>query len=204
MKRFQNFHFKGQYPNEEILLVVRRHWFDILKQFFSVFLIILIFLFGFFALPYFLNDFGGVKFQSLILFIENSFAMLIWLYVFLIWIDYYFDVWIVTEKRIINVEQKGLFVRHISELELQKVQDVTTEIEGIIPSVLNYGDVHIQTAGTVTRFVFWHVPNPFKVKGIIMKLQGKAQRRETRKLGKAIHLAGQKKKSDLIESDLSK
>ena len=192
MKRFQNFHFKGQNPNEEILLVVRRHWFDILIQFLVVFLMVLLLLFGFFVLPYFLDDFSGMKLQSLILFLGSSFSILIWLYAFLIWIDYYFDVWIITDKRIINVEQKGLFMRHISELELQKVQDVTTEIEGIIPSVLNYGDVHIQTAGTVTRFVFWHVPNPYKVKGVIMKLQEKAQRKETRKLGKAIHKARQK------------
>jgi len=192
MRRFQNFHFKGQNPNEEILLVVRRHWFNILKQFLIIFLMALLLIFSFFAIPYFLDDFGGAKLQPLILFLESSFAALIWLYAFLIWIDYYFDVWIITDKRIINVEQKGLFMRHISELELQKVQDVTTEIEGIIPSVLNYGDVHIQTAGTVTRFVFWRVPNPYKVKGIIMKLQAKAQRRETRKLGKAIHTAEQK------------
>jgi len=192
MKRFQNFHFKGQNPNEEILLVVRRHWFDILKQFLVIFLMALLLLFSFFALPYFSDDFGGTKLRSLILFLESSFVMLIWLYAFLIWIDYYFDVWIITDKRIINVEQKGLFIRHISELKLPKVQDVTTEIEGIIPSILNYGDVHIQTAGTVTRFIFWHVPNPYKIKGIIMKLQVKAQRRETRKLGKAIHRAGRK------------
>lgn len=194
MKRFQNFHFKGQYPNEEILLVVRRHWFDILKQFLVIFLMALLLIFSLFAPSYFLNDFSGAKLQPLIFFLESSFSVLIWLYAFLIWIDYYFDVWIITNKRIINVEQKGLFIRHISELELPKVQDVTTEIEGIIPSFLNYGDVYIQTAGTVTRFVFWHVPNPYKIKGIIMELQEKAQRRETRKLGKAIHRAEQKEK----------
>jgi len=173
-------------------LVVRRHWFDILKQFLVVFLMALLLIFSFYAFPYFLDDFGGAKLQPLIFFLESSFSMLIWLYAFLIWIDYYFDVWIITDKRIINVEQKGLFMRHISELELPKVQDVTTEIEGIIPSVLNYGDVHIQTAGTVTRFIFWHVPDPYKIKGIIMELQEKAQRREARKLGKAIHTAEQK------------
>lgn len=195
MKRFQNFHFKGQNPNEEILLVIRRHWFDIFQQFLVVFLMIFLLIFSFFIFPYFLDDFNGAKIRTLTLFLENSFAVLIWLYAFLIWIDYYFDVWIITNKRIINVEQKGLFMRHISELELPKVQDVTTEIEGIIPSILNYGDVHIQTAGTVTRFVFWHVPNPYRIKGIIMKLQEKAQRQETRKLGRAIHLANQKEDS---------
>ena len=192
MRRFQKFHFRGQNPNEEILLVVRRHWFDILKQFLMVFLMALLLIFSFYAFPYFLGDFSETKLQSLIFFLESGFAVLIWLYAFLIWIDYYFDVWIITDKRIINVEQKGLFMRHISELELPKVQDVTTEIDGIIPSLLNYGDVYIQTAGTVTRFIFWHVPNPYKIKGIIMKLQEKAQRRETRKLGKAIHTAEQK------------
>ncbi len=193
MERFQNFHFKGQNINEKILLIVRRHWFDILKQFFLVFLIVFFLTLFFSAFSYFYsaNIFSGTDMRPLVFFVGSSLALLIWIYIFLIWIDYYFDVWIITDKRVINIEQKGLFMRHISELELSKIQDVTTETEGIIPSILNYGDVHIQTAGTVTRFVFWHVPDPYKIKGIIMKLQGKAQHKEIRKLGKAIHKAGQ-------------
>ena len=72
--------------------------------------------------------------------------MFLWLYGFLLWIDYWLDVWIVTDERVINIEQKGLFSRSVSELHFYNVQDVTTSVRGVIPTLLNYGDVEVQTA----------------------------------------------------------
>src|SRR5512133_1855326 len=55
----------------------------------------------------------------------------IWLFFFSTVLDYYMDIWIVTNDRIIAVEQQGLFSRTISEMDLWLVQDVTSEIKGI-------------------------------------------------------------------------
>jgi len=90
---------------------------------------------------------------------------------FLIWIDYYFDVWIITTERVINVEQKGMFSRRVSELSYAKVQDITTEVLGFLPSMLNYGDVYVQTAGEQERFVFRTVSDPYHIKNIIAEQQ---------------------------------
>jgi hypothetical protein len=73
-------------------------------------------------------------------------------------IDYYLDVWIVTNERVINIEQKGLFSREVSEKELHKMQDITSDVDGFWATMLNYGDVYIQTAGEKERFVFKHIP----------------------------------------------
>jgi len=186
MKNFEKFHFAGQKDGEKILLVVRRHWFDILQQLFSVFFMTFFLFASAIALPAFFPVLSEGNLHALFIFIENIFALFIWVLFFLIWIDYYFDVWIITNCRIVDVEQKGLFSRDVSELELERIQDVTTEVEGVIPTFLNYGDVYVQTAAEKERFDFEKIPDPYSVKDLIMNLHKQRQREETNELGEVI------------------
>jgi hypothetical protein len=186
MQRFNQYHFKGQKEGEQILLVVHRHWFDILSQFFII-LMMLLLLFGTlaFASPI-LSAFNGNLGTGLFFFMESVFFIFIWLFFFIIWIDYYFDVWIVTNERIVNIEQKGLFSRGISELELENIQDITVEVLGIIPTFLNYGNLYVQTAAEKERFIFKHVPNPYAIKDLVMNLQKSYEKKEAHDLGAVI------------------
>lgn len=138
---------------------------------------------SYFYLPFLFPIFQSDAYNSLFMFLENLFAMIVWILFFLVWIDYYFDVWIVTNKRVVNVEQKGLFSREVSELEFEKIQDVTTEVLGIIPTFLNYGNVCIQTAGEKEHFTFADVADPYRIKDLIMNLQKELQRKERSDLG---------------------
>lgn len=166
---FHRFHFAGQRENEEVLEIIHRHWFDILSRFlFILFFSFLLFI-GFVLLFFLFPDFLDTTQKQFFIFIENTFFIFIWLFGFLTWIDYYFDTWIITNQRIVNIEQKGLFDRHISELNFRNIQDVTTSVDGILPTVLNFGDVSIQTAAEEERFLFRMVPDPYRVKDIIMK-----------------------------------
>jgi uncharacterized membrane protein YdbT with pleckstrin-like domain len=178
MKNYAKFHFSGQKENEQIVLMVRRHWFDILKQFFVVFLMIFLLLGSWIILPVFFPKTLTSAFGILSDFLRNLFGMFIWITFFLIWIDYYFDVWIITNKRVVNIEQKGLFSRQVSELELTRIQDITTEVNGVIPTILNYGDVFIQTAGENPRFIFRQVPDPYGIKDTLMNLQKRKNRED--------------------------
>lgn len=171
MKNFKKFHFEGQKSEEEIILVVHRHWFNILEQMFFIFGLLLLLIGGFLYFPSLFPVLGSPLFNSLFVFAENIFAMFIWIIFFLIWVDYYLDVWIITNLRVVNIEQKGLFSRTVSELELSRIQDVTTEVLGIIPTFLNYGDVFVQTAAETERFIFRQVPDPYGIKDQLMKLQ---------------------------------
>ncbi|MFC1609194.1 PH domain-containing protein [Patescibacteria group bacterium] len=172
MHRFKNFHFKGQDADEKIIKVIRRHWFNILQQYFFIIAITLFLFASFWIVPYFF-DVTNASAYNLALFIQSSFATMIWVLIFIIWIDYYFDVWIITDKRVVNIEQKALFMRHVSELKFSKIQDVSIEVTGLIPTMLNYGDLHIQTAGKRERFLFHKVPDPYSLKSIIMNMQAK-------------------------------
>lgn len=84
--------------------------------------------------------------------------------------DYYLDVWIVTNERIVDIQLKGLFSRTTSETRLYRVQDVTAEMKGIGATVFDYGTVHVQTAGATGRFIFEQMPDPDEVVRAISKL----------------------------------
>ncbi len=107
---------------------------------------------------------------------------LYYLYIFLFFyhafLDYNLDVWIVTNKRIINVEQKGLFNRIISEHEIEKIQDVTAKQKGVFATLFNYGDVLIQTAAEVPMFIFRQIANPFEIAKTINHLLKKVKKQK--------------------------
>jgi len=195
-----DFHFDGQKNGEKVLLVLRRHWFNILSQFLVVFFLLIFLIGSYLIVPLFMPQFSRM-YQSgrLLSFGENLLAMLTWITFFAIWVDYYFDIWIVTDQRIINIEQKGLFNRSVSELELPRIQDVTAEIQGIIPTFFTYGDVYIQTAAEQDRFHFRQIPDPYGVKDMIMRLQKKLDKSEANELGEII----QKKIHDELHEDLN-
>lgn len=162
----------ASYGEDEITIAaLHRHWFDIITSFFLVFLMLIFLLGGHILFPLFFPIAENPEYAALFSLFESSFSMLILVLFSLIWIDYYFDVWIITNKRIINIEQHGLFSREISELELDKIQDVSADIMGIIPTFLNYGDVYVQTAGETERFEFKKIPNPYDIKDLIMSLE---------------------------------
>ncbi|MCD6550356.1 PH domain-containing protein [bacterium] len=76
---------------------------------------------------------------------------------------------IITNKRIIENQQLGLFKHVIKEIELKNIQDISIEILGVFAQFLNYGNIEIQSAGAIAKFNFTRLPNPQKIKNIIVK-----------------------------------
>jgi hypothetical protein len=164
-------HFPGQRPEEQIISVLHRHWFDIASHFVVLGGMILFILISLGLSPFIFQTLGVTTVSSALLwFLISSFLLFLWLYIFFVWIDYYFDVWVITNERIINIEQKSLFTRVISEVTLTRVQDVTAKIEGFFPTLLDFGDILVQTAGEEKHFHFRNIPQPEKYKEEIMML----------------------------------
>jgi hypothetical protein len=172
--------------NEKVIRVVHRHWFDIFEQYLIVIAIILVVAAGVFIFPSVFFKTGGASGYALTFFIATTLLIITWIYSFLVWVDYYFDMWIITSERVVNIEQKGLFLREVSELKYNKVQDVTADVKGLFPTVLNYGDVHIQTAAEEERFFFRHIPNPYEIKNIIMELVKNREINKTNEISELI------------------
>lgn len=162
--------FAGQYPDEKIILTARRHKIVLLFKI----LFIVIFLAGplilFLTLSQgFLPFLWNYPYSHLLAIGVMVYALFIWLYFILVWADYYLDVWIVTDHRVIDIVQTGLFDREFSEFKLSRVQDVTVEVKGFIPTIFHFGNVRVQTAGEQQSFVFLQVPEPYKIKDEILR-----------------------------------
>jgi hypothetical protein len=171
------YHLPNKLDGEKIIRIMRRDLFILFKKIIGfLFLIILPLLFFYFIIlsqPELMR--GEVSYPVIIL-CTSAYYLFIWLFFFFSFIDYYLDVWIITSERIINIEQKGFFSRVISEQKLFRIQDVTSEVNGLFPTIMNYGDVFVQTAGTKVRFKFREVPNPNNVRDTIIKLVERKKR----------------------------
>lgn len=76
------------------------------------------------------------------------------------WITYYYDSFIVTNNRIIEVVQNGLFSRNIHELAYDQIEDVSYSTEGVMATLFGAGNIEIQTAGTQRNFVIRSIAKP--------------------------------------------
>jgi len=160
-----------QKPDENIRFFLRRHWFTVLKLVTILILVALIPVVLFFLVYYFAPDTLSHPTHLPLLVIGASiYYLAIWLIFFQEFLDYYLDTWIVTNQRIINIEQHGLFSRVASELNLHTVQDVTSKIKGFLHTMFDYGDLVIQTAGAEIVFQFKDIPEPDKVKRAILEM----------------------------------
>ena len=90
--------------------------------------------------------------------------------IFVAWISYYYDLYLVNDDNIIDVTQNGIFDRKIAQLSLLRVQDVSSNVKGILPTIFNYGDVLVETAGEKENFVLEAVPDPQAFAAKVMEL----------------------------------
>ena len=100
--------------------------------------------------------------------------MILWLIGFYLLMMYTLNNVIVTDRRIIERNQLGFFDRQVSELHVYRIQDITVSTKGVIPTMLHYGDVIIQTAGAEQKFIFRQLPRPEEVRTAIMRVASMA------------------------------
>lgn len=154
--------------SEKIITSVRKHWFVMLRTIIAFTVLILIPPLTLTFLPFFTASFNFVVVEPLVNFFLSLYIITLLLFLFLFWMDYYLDMWIVTDQRIIAIEQKGLFSREISEVPLPHVQDITIDISGIVETFLKFGTIRIQTAGE-REFAIEDIPRLYEIKDIILK-----------------------------------
>ncbi len=178
-----NYSFEGKKEGEEVIMFLHRHWITLFGQ-------ILIILIGA-TLPFIaIFLFGGFisRTGSLPLFaaISAMHYLLLWYAFFYSLTMYTLDTWIVTNMRIINSVQTGFFNRQISELALDKIQDVSVHTKGALATFINYGDIKVQTAGTEKHFIFEQIGKPQGVKDQIMELVATKKHEFQHELGQGL------------------
>lgn len=160
-------HFEGEEDGEKVVLLIRRHPFFILLRLFFFFILVLI---PIAIISTFSSFIYSHHIFNFFLFASSVWYLFIWSGIFYALTMYTLDVWIVTNHRIIDSTQHGFFDRRVSELHLTRIQDISVQTQGVIQTVLHFGDLQVQTAGAEEKFKFSQIPNPVKVKDEIMRL----------------------------------
>lgn len=158
---------------EKVLYEARRHWYVLFVESFFTAILFLIPWAVFFGLDVFDVSLSGGE-GTLLFFVSTLWLFITWMIFMVIWTNYYLDVWLVTNKRVIDIEQHGLFSRDLSEFRLDRIQDVTIEVKGIVPTLLHFGDIHVQTAGEGREFTIKGIPHPYKFRDALIKEHDRA------------------------------
>ncbi len=155
--------------NEHIVAIIRKHWFSIIIELVMMGFVALLPVFAYpFLKPFLFADITTQAFYVL-LYLYFVYVLAIWIIAFISWTDYYLDMWIVTNKRIVDIEQKSLFYREISSLRLERIQDVKVQVQGFLDTFLKMGTIYVQTAGVEQEFKIPFAADPIEVKEVIMK-----------------------------------
>jgi uncharacterized membrane protein YdbT with pleckstrin-like domain len=162
--------------NEIAYKVVRRHWIVIVFNAISLFVVacIPLFLLALVSLIPTLDifTFTGAEFSAIGFFI-SVWLLVVWMIAFNMWTDYYLDVLIITNKRIFDIEQYGLFRRRSSAFRLDRIQNISVNVKGIVQTLLDYGTMRFETAGEHEDFVAPYVPSPYEIKKYVGGSQDK-------------------------------
>jgi uncharacterized membrane protein YdbT with pleckstrin-like domain len=166
-------------PGETITKSVRRHWFVLAAQL-VVFLALALF-------PLFIPTLfssatsairsgaaqqvsGLMSFSNpLLRFALGIWWLFIWMGAFTVITLYFLSVWVITNTRIVNISQRGLFSRKVSSTLLARVQDVTTDVDGLFSTLFGYGTLTVQTAGTEEELTMEYITGPEHLRDFIMR-----------------------------------
>lgn len=151
-----------------MLIMVRKHWFLLLRDTIGTVLAGLIPVFG---AVIFVGIFPTLAaYAPLIVFGACVWVALAWVALATIWTHYYLDMWVVTDKRIIFIEQVRLFSREITTLRIERIQDATVTYKNFIETLLDFGTLRIQSAGAVIDDLeVYGIPHPETVKQAVLR-----------------------------------
>ena len=85
---------------------------------------------------------------------------------------------VVTDRRVVDVEQKGLFDRVVTEAPFTRIEEVSYRIKGIFPTIFRYGELHLKLAGAAADIDFRRVRAPSKIQDLINDLCASVKREE--------------------------
>lgn len=169
----EGFTFQTQKHNEVILLFLRRHFITnvpwiLISLILSFIPILLIALNSRFALL------AAIQIpRQFVIILTLFYYLILFSYVFINFLTWFYNVFLVTNERIVDVDYSNIVVHNVAETKVVQVEDVNYTQSGFIRTLFNYGDVFLQTAGTEMIFEALAVPKPREATNIIEDLIGK-------------------------------
>ncbi len=124
------FLYLNLHPSEEIKYVIRHHWAGFLGTF-TIFLVmaivpLLFLLVADLFLPNLTNSISVIAIYA------TAYYLFLLTFLFTSWINYYYNVVIITNNRLINVSQEGLLSRKTAELDYPEIENVSADVDGFL------------------------------------------------------------------------
>ena len=151
-------------PEEHIIAIFRKHQFYLWV---SAAKYVVLALLPAIAAPFLSNNTGNFGGFGMTLYL--GFLIVLWIGFFIEWTDFMLDTWILTNERLVDVEQIALFSRRVSTLSLDRIQDITIEESGLIETFFFFVNVLIQTASEIEQFKVIGAKNPVIMKDMIQQ-----------------------------------
>jgi len=154
-----DYEFEGQRLGEQVEVLVRTHPMRFLIPGIKTLIIFLV--------PVALYLFFGLNLYSSIFII----AFIIWGIMEIVaeWYEYSNDICLITNMRILSIDQKGYFKRQIAEAELDKIQEAVYSTKGALQTMFNFGNISLQTASSSSHLILKNVPRPYEIQQEITK-----------------------------------
>lgn len=86
---------------------------------------------------------------------------------FLVW---FFNIYILTDERVIDMDFYNLLFKRVSEAKIERIEDITTVNSGLLQSIVDFGDVQIQTSAEIPEIEFEKIPHPDRVQKLLSEL----------------------------------
>lgn len=170
----QGVSFQTQKEGESIILFLRSHFVTNISW--IIFAIILVALPPIITLllPLFRIDFLSsqtpARFTTIYVLL---YYLMVSSYVFISFLHWFYNVFIVSTKRVVDIDYSDIVIHNIAITNLNHIEDVNYTQSGFIPTLFNYGNIFVQTAGTERNFEALSIPKPRKATHIIGDLLGK-------------------------------
>jgi hypothetical protein len=94
-------------------------------------------------------------------------------YFYINFITWYYNVALITDQRVIDVDFSSLVYKDVATTKLSLVQDISYAQVGVVRTFFDYGNILIQTAGSLDNFIFESSPKPEAAVHIVEELIGK-------------------------------
>jgi len=159
-------YFDGQFDDEEVLLVFRRHPVVMRK---GLIISLASWLIGpvIIVILTYLNPNNPPT--LLAFFVALLASIIVGLLILVVpWISWYFSIFIVTTQRFIQISQKGLFHSSFADMNLAQIQQVNYEINGLQETLLGFGTIKMQTY--LGELVIHDVHHPAKTQSRIVQI----------------------------------
>lgn len=150
--------FADQFDDEEVLFVFRKHPVVMRRGLIAGLLAVVVGSLVVFWQPtyqaFLLGVLGGMVLGAIIMLPS--------------WVTWYFSVFIVTDRRLIQITQKGFFHKSVIDMGLNQIQMVNYQVAGMQETLLGFGTIMMQTF--VGDLIIHDIPHPAKIQKKLLEI----------------------------------